>query len=416
MPKYSQEGILTVIQLIGRAKNWINQLYPYTSPGMMEYLPQRQAASVIIQTATGSSTDPVLGQACPLANESTIRGNAGLNNPSFSYIRELDRLVPILKTDMPEIDVVRVNAVFSSYVAWAEQVIAYLKQPIPNIHIPTGKILESTNLTVLDQQVNPFYYKCGIIPPASLIGDGELIIEDSRYVLEASTAGSQIPNTPDAPLPDRPLQPLPEPANTVMAPITVPRNGAGKLFELMNRLYNKINNEHYVIITRADQIKAKLETLYEYIDLTLVVARTTNLNVLDTRTELKEARQGVKDLLGLGDKFYEGSVSTIELLDRLNEVHQSENDVLYEIRVRTQEIKSYTEAIREDTQLINEKLDALKIQITENFTQTNEYINNLVATSETNILARIEQMRQEQYEQTVSIIQRINAVDTSVGS
>lgn len=416
MPKFSNAGIARVIQLIGETKNWINQLYPYTSPGMMEYLPQRQSQSVIIEVSSGSTTDPALGSVCPLANESTIRGNAQLNNVSFSLIKELDALIPLLKEEMREIDVVRVNAVFASFVSWAESVINYLKQPIPNIHIPTGKVLESRSLNIANVELNPFYYKCGIIPPATLIGDGELLIEDSRYVLETSN-GIRPPSTnPNTPPPATDFTPLPEPVDTVMAPITVPENGASRLFNLMERLYGKINNEHYIIITRITQTKAELATLYEYIDLTLVTARMTNLNVLDNRTETKEARQGIKDLLGLGEKFYPGSVSTIELLERMNVIHQSENDVLYEIRVRCQEIKSYVEEIRADTLDIDVKLEALKTQIQENFTQTNQYINQVIAALETNILARIEQMRQEQYQQTLAIIETINRIDTSVGT
>lgn len=408
MPTFTASSIAEATTLINNIDGWIQQVNIYISPIIGDYTSTRQSQSVIIQ---GDN----IGATCPVANISEILGNQGLFNNSVDVFNELTSINSLLNTTMSDLNVSKVQSAFSSFVSWAKNVNQFLASPIPNIHITTGAVLFAPSNSGINTTGTIFNF-CGIIPPSSLISTGNDLINRAQNVLN-------FVNDPEAP------EVIPEPVDTVMAPITVPENGASRLFELMERLYKKINNEHYIIITRANQINVNVLDLAEYIGQVLAGLKGIQTNVYENRTELKEARQGIKDLLGLGDKFYEGSVSTIELLERMNAIHQSENDVLYEIRVRVTENNSYLEAIRNDTididdkiTELNTKLDTLNTslaevsnKITENFTQTNEYISTVLNTMEGNILARIEQMRQEQYQYTVDIIERINVIDTSVG-
>lgn len=181
-----------------------------------------------------------------------------------------------------------------------------------------------------------------------------------------------------------------------------------KLFDLLERLYRMQNNNFYVVIKRSTESSLGITTMLRDFETTVSYILEVLSRINDQRIELKEARQGIKDLIGLGDKFYPGSVSTIELLEYMTFAHESENNALFEINTRAQEIKSYVEAIRLDTQDI-------KIYIDQRFNELIEYNTNLHNTITDSLeIIRTDLATQMQQNQQ-QLIDMIIAIDNQVG-
>lgn len=386
MPKFTASSISSAKSLITQINTWIDAVSPYITTVRGDYRTRIQNEAIIIE---GDN----IGGTCPIAQFTISQGNVGLFNNSIDVSQELTSANGVLKQDMSPYEVSIVNSAFLQFQGWAENVIAYL----------------SENITLLDERTNAFAFDfntntlCGVKPPATLTAQGRTLVSNAQNVLQQVTA-------PEA------SGEIPEPPTTVTDPISVPVNSAKKLFQLMDKLYTKVNNEHYVIITRVNQIKAIVSDLKEAILDNLAAIKLVQSNIFNNRTELKEARQGIKDLIGLGDtKFYPGSVSTIELMDRMDEIHQSENDALFEIRTRANQINNSLPDIVNQLTAIKAQLDRMETQTRDDYNNTVNYIFAVQKQSEDNLAALIEQARQEQYQYAVDIIQQINSVRNSVG-
>lgn len=208
----------------------------------------------------------------------------------------------------------------------------------------------------------------------------------------------------------------------VLAPIPVIETGTTRLLELLEKIYRVNNDNFYVCIRRATEASDYSGEAVDMLKRMSKIAQFIN----DSRTELLEARKGIKDLLGLDEKFYPDSVSNIEIsdsikeccqdilddlvviLDRVNAIHQSENDALFEIRTRVNEIKTIVTTIETST-------TDIKQFIKDQLTISDTYARDLVQKAQDNILAYIQQVADTSNAQYVDLVERISAIDTSVG-
>lgn len=160
----------------------------------------------------------------------------------------------------------------------------------------------------------------------------------------------------------------------------------GEFFKRLDDIYTKVNNDNYITITRAYEIKGYcLQTL---------------LGIHNTRIELKEARQDIK-FLGRpipDDEFTDEAGTIFEFLIRLRDTtlkgvingnllqfeanaiarHQTVNDTLYEIRVLVQDIESFVEAIRGDTNVdLPSQVNTLQASVNAAHVKLDEILNRL---------------------------------------
>lgn len=328
-----------------------------------------------------------------------ISGNPSLTSSINQSISNTQQAIVALSSGN-NLDLQTVNnikSVINSNVATLRNLKDHLSAPIPtyesggNIPVISG-LFSSRCAKPVDSLSDLFQNNIflNVVVPESILNG----------LLDLSVSGATLPDDLDYAEEIPPSEPL---AHVQMDDFTTQ-----KLFDLIERLYRMQNNNFYVVIRRSTEASLNTTTMLKDFETTVSYILETMRRIHDQRVELKEARQGIKDLLGLGDKFYEGSVSTIELLEYMEFAHQSENDALYEINIRAQEIKSYVEAIRLDTQDLKAYIDQKTQEINQyNLDLYNTYIEALNVVR-SDIATQMQQNQQQ-------LVEMIIAIDNQVG-
>lgn len=390
MPKYSAAALSQMRQFCLDAVDFLNDHETILTP-TSENRGTRQAQLVVKNVfGVGSQDAPsFINTRCKIADECDIRPSQQLAN-DFNYFKNTFMQLKFTIDDsigsgsLNNSQIAKLRGTFNGFSSWLGNLLdGYLRDAIPARRLDNGQPARYTDLW------NQLVINAVCALPVSE--------QTQQRVRSLASDGVSMAALLDSPTPD---------ASKPLTPITVPQEGSKKLLDQLDKIYSAQNDHFYVVITKSTQASAntvaiigKLKEQDDQLEDILYRVMATADNSDYTRTELKEARQGIKDLLGLSDEvFYDGSVGTKQLYDYSVFAHESENNSLFEIRTRCEEIRDFVDNIRDDTADLPESV----ADILERLTNLQTDMDKLGAA-----LAQMIDIQQSWYNDLVS---RINAL------